>query len=63
MEPFVGLGLIDAHIPLAPHVSFSRSRTQALPALMNGQRTDEVLRVRRVSAEEIAVLGTPGVVA
>jgi crotonobetainyl-CoA:carnitine CoA-transferase CaiB-like acyl-CoA transferase len=54
---------LDEHIRLAPYLRFSRSQTQALPAVLNGQQTDEILVGLGKSAAEIADLRARGVVA
>ena len=53
----------DENIRLAPYIRFSRSRTQALPGVMNGDQTDEVLAAFGATAGEIADLRQRGVVA
>jgi crotonobetainyl-CoA:carnitine CoA-transferase CaiB-like acyl-CoA transferase len=55
--------ILDEHIRLAPYLRFSRSQTQALPGVLNGQHTDEVLERLGKSPEEIADLRSRGVVA
>jgi crotonobetainyl-CoA:carnitine CoA-transferase CaiB-like acyl-CoA transferase len=46
----------DEHPRLAGYVQFSRSATQALPAVMNGQQTDAILAELSKTPEEIADL-------
>ena len=55
--------VVDVHHPvfedhprLAPYVRFSRSRTQALPGVLAGDHTDEILAEIGRTAEEIADL-------
>jgi crotonobetainyl-CoA:carnitine CoA-transferase CaiB-like acyl-CoA transferase len=55
--------VFDEHPRLAPYVRFSRSRTQALPGVLAGQQTDEILAGIGRSGEEIADLRARGVVA
>ena len=55
--------ILDEHVRLAPYIRFSRSQTQALAAVTNGQNTDEVLTALGKPAEEIADLRARGVVA
>lgn len=55
--------ILDEHIRLAPYIRFSRSRTQALPGVMNGDQTDEILAELGTTADEIADLRQRGVVA
>ena len=43
----------DEHPRLAPYLRFSRSRTQALPAVLTGQHTDAILSELGKSAAEI----------
>ena len=47
---------LDEHPRLAPYIRFSRSRTQAKPAVLNGQQTDEILAELGKSPDEIADL-------
>ncbi len=53
---------LDEHVRLAPYIRFSRSQTQALPGVLNGQSTDEILVSIGRSAPEIARLRSDGVV-
>ena len=46
----------DEHPRLAPYIRFSRSVTQALPAVLNGEQTDAVLAELGKSPNEIADL-------
>ncbi|MGD9700990.1 MAG: CaiB/BaiF CoA transferase family protein [Acidimicrobiia bacterium] len=46
----------DEHPRLAPYVRFSRSQTQALPAVLAGQSTDEILATLGRSADVVADL-------
>jgi crotonobetainyl-CoA:carnitine CoA-transferase CaiB-like acyl-CoA transferase len=46
----------DEHPRLAPYIRFSRSATQALPAVMNGEQTDLILAELGKTPEEIADL-------
>lgn len=54
---------LDQHIRLAPYIRFSRSLTQALPGVLNGQSTDAILASLGRSDAEIARLRADGVVA
>lgn len=54
--------ILDEHVRLTPYVRFSRSRTQALPAVLNGQQTDEILYALGKTADEIADLRARNVV-
>ena len=54
--------ILDDHIRLAPYLRFSRSLTQAPPAVTNGQQTDEILGSLGKTPEEIADLRARGVV-
>ncbi len=53
----------DEHPRLAPYIRFSRSSTQAKPAVLNGQQTDEILSELGKSPDEIADLRQRNVVA
>ncbi len=55
--------ILDEHIRLAPYIRFSRSQTQALAGVVNGQHTDEILAELGNTAEQIADLRERGVVA
>ena len=46
----------DEHPRLAPYIRFSRSVTRALPSVLAGQQTDEILTDLGRTAEEIADL-------
>ena len=54
--------IFERHTRLAPLVAFSRSTTQALPAPVIGQQTDEVLREIGLTDERIAELRAEGVI-
>jgi crotonobetainyl-CoA:carnitine CoA-transferase CaiB-like acyl-CoA transferase len=54
--------VFDEHPRLAPFIRFSRSRTQALPGVLAGQQTDEILARLGRSSDEIAKLRETGVV-
>jgi crotonobetainyl-CoA:carnitine CoA-transferase CaiB-like acyl-CoA transferase len=53
---------LDEHPRLAPYIRFSRSRTQAKPAVLNGQQTDEILIELGKSPHAIADLRERNVV-
>jgi crotonobetainyl-CoA:carnitine CoA-transferase CaiB-like acyl-CoA transferase len=55
--------LYDEHPRLAPLVRFSRSATQARPACLNGQHTDDLLAEIGRTVEEINGLRDRGIVA
>jgi crotonobetainyl-CoA:carnitine CoA-transferase CaiB-like acyl-CoA transferase len=55
--------VFDDHPRLAPYVRFSRTRTQALPGVLAGQQTDEILAGIGRTADEIADLRVRGIVA
>ena len=55
--------VFDDHPRLAPYIRFSRSSTQALPAVLAGQHTDEILAGLGRSPEQIADLRARKVVA
>lgn len=48
--------VFDEHPRLAPYVRFSRSRTQALPGVLAGQQTDDILGWLGETADSIAGL-------
>jgi crotonobetainyl-CoA:carnitine CoA-transferase CaiB-like acyl-CoA transferase len=48
--------ILDEHPRLAPYIRFSRSLTQALPAVLNGQQTDLILQRLGLHDTEIADL-------
>ena len=52
----------DEHLRLAPYLRFSRSKTQALPGVLAGQHTDEILTRLGRTADEIADLRSRNVV-
>ena len=54
--------VFDDHPRLAPYIRFSRSRTQALPGVLCGQQTDEILAGFGRSPDEIAGLRASGAV-
>jgi len=54
--------ILEDHPRLAPYIRFSRSQTQALPGVLNGQHTDAILHELGSSSEEIADLRQRGVV-
>jgi len=45
--------MLDEHPRLAPYLHFSRSRTQALPAVLVGQQTDAILSEVEMTADQI----------
>lgn len=53
----------DDHPRLAPYIRFSRSRTQALPGVLAGQQTDDVLAWLGKSPKEVADLRDRKIVA
>jgi crotonobetainyl-CoA:carnitine CoA-transferase CaiB-like acyl-CoA transferase len=53
---------LDEHIRLAPFIRFSRSRTQALPAVLCGDQTDEILTGLGKTPDEIDDLRARGIV-
>jgi crotonobetainyl-CoA:carnitine CoA-transferase CaiB-like acyl-CoA transferase len=55
--------VFDEHPRLAPYVRFSRSSTRALPGVLAGQHTDEILTRLGRTADEIADLRARNVVA
>jgi crotonobetainyl-CoA:carnitine CoA-transferase CaiB-like acyl-CoA transferase len=55
--------VFDDHPRLAPYIRFSRSSTQALPGVLAGQHTDEILAGLGRSADEIADMRARKVVA
>jgi crotonobetainyl-CoA:carnitine CoA-transferase CaiB-like acyl-CoA transferase len=55
--------LFDEHPRLAPYIRFSRSSTRALPGVLAGQQTDEILAGLGRDPDDIADLRARGVVA
>jgi crotonobetainyl-CoA:carnitine CoA-transferase CaiB-like acyl-CoA transferase len=53
----------DEHPRVAPYMRFSRSRTQALPGVLAGQHTDEILTQLGKTPAEIADLRSRSIVA